>query len=371
MQKVLAILVVLWAAPLRAEPSIDGMIRLTLAGRQVEGLPLAWDEGRVHLLARDGRLWEFSPAAVVDFHKTSSHFQPAVVDFHKTSSHFQGYSVSELRAALLKELGPEFEVTGTGHYLVAHPRHQGDKWAQRFEDLYRSLVHYFSVRGFTPAPPPFPLVGIVCRNQDEFQQQATQAGGYAPGVVGFYAPESNRIVLFDMGSREESAAWQENAAIIVHEAAHQVAFNTGIHSRYAPPPRWVAEGLAMMFEAPGVYDSRNHLGQRERINPGRLTQFRELVSHHQPELIAWLVTSDDVFQSARAAAYAESWALTFYLMENEPRKYARYLAVTASREPFSTYPAEARRADFTAVFGNDWRMLEARFLRFMAGLKYQ
>ena len=76
-----------------------------------------------------------------------------------------------------------------------------------------------------------------------------------------------------------------------------------------------------------------------------------------------------LFSVNPSAAYAEAWAFTFYLVENEPRKYAQYLALTASRPPFSEYEAAQRIADFTSVFGSNWRMLEAQFLRFMKGVK--
>ena len=82
-----------------------------------------------------------------------------------------------------------------------------------------------------------------------------------------------------------------------------------------------------------------------------------------------LVASDRLFRSNPQAAYAEAWALTFYLVETQPRKYTKYLTLTAERPPFTQYTAAQRTADFTAVFGDDWRMLEARFLRFIKGLQ--
>ena len=173
-----------------------------------------------------------------------------------------------------------------------------------------------------------------------------------------------------MGAKDDSAHWQQNASVVIHEATHQTAFNTGVHSRWTPPPLWVAEGLATMFEAPGVHDSRHYTQQSDRINRGRLGDFRRLVlPRHRPELIAQLVASDRLFRTKPAAAYAEAWALTFYLVETQPRKYMRYLALTADRPPFTKYTPAQRTADFTAVFGDDWRMLQARLLRFMAGLE--
>jgi len=353
-----ALAAAVWAMPARAGFPVRGMLELTLDGRQIEGTPLAFNRDEVHLLARDGRLWTFDPAKATDY--------------RKTSSRFQSYSISELRAILLRELGKRYEVSGTSHYLVAHPRGQRDLWARRFEDLYRSFVHYFSVRGFKLSRPEFPLIGIVCHNRQEFFRQTANHGAPAgPGILGYYLLDSNRIILYDVGAgRSDADQWQQNASIVIHEATHQTAFNTGIHSRYTPPPVWVAEGLATMFEAPGVYDSRFYTRRSDRVNRFRLEQFKELVvPEHRPELPASLIASDRLSQLHPAAAYAEAWALTFYLVETQPRRYADYLARTAQRPPFTDYTAAERTADFTAVFGDDWRMLEARFLRFMAGVK--
>ncbi len=190
-------------------------------------------------------------------------------------------------------------------------------------------------------------------------------------MLGSYSVESNRIVLYDVGNGQADAAdWEKNASTVIHEATHQTAFNTGIHSRFTMPPLWVAEGLAEMFEAPGVYKSRPLPRQSDRINRGRLRGFNELVApRHRPELLAELVAYDRLFRTHPAAAYSAAWALTFYLVETQPRQYADYLARTAKRRPFEPYPAEERIADFTAVFGDNWPLLEAHFLRFIAGLK--
>lgn len=335
-----------------AETPLEGMIQLTLDGQVVEGRPLAWDSEQVRLLGRDGRLWEFPPQNAHDFRKTSSRFQP--------------YSPSEIRASLLRELGQGFEVSGTEHYLVAHASQQRDQWAQRFEDLYRSFVQYFAVRGFQLQTPPFPLIGIVARNQQEFVRYSARQGLPVSGaVLGWYSNESNRIVLYDEGARTKQG-WEENAATLIHETTHQIAFNTGIHNRYSPPPVWVAEGVATLFEAPGIYDARNHPERRERINAGRRQAFQRLVPQHRPELLRELIASDRLFRSSPGAAYAEAWAWTFFLVETEPRRYGEYLARTAAHPSFGEATSDERLADFTAVFGSDWRMLEARLLRFMA-----
>jgi hypothetical protein len=332
-----------------------GMVELTLAGQKVEGKPLSWDDEIVHLLGRDGRLWEFKP--------------DEAKNFRQSSDQFRSYSTSEMRADLLRDLGNDFEVSGTGHYLLAHPRGQGDKWSERFEDLYRSFTRYFSVRGFSLAQPPFPMVGIVCKNQQDFQRYSASKGvPTSNGVLGYYSPETNRITIYDMGG--DAKQWKENASVVIHEATHQSAFNTGVHSRYAMPPVWVAEGLATYFEARGVYDSGTYTGVSDRINRGRFNDFRAaLEKKHKPEILQSLVASNQFIRNNPGAGYAEAWAFTFFIVETEPKKYEQYLRKIAERPPFAEYDTASRLADFTAVFGKDWQMLESRFLRFMADIK--
>lgn len=231
-----------------------------LDGHDIEGMPLAWSKQRVFLLGRDGRLWDFPPA------KASN--------FRKISSQFSSFSAAEMRAALERELAGRLEVTGTGHYLVAHPRGFGSQWAQRFEDLYRSCVSYFLRRDMRVHEPDFPLVAIVWPKRDDFVHYAATTGTQIRSdVIGYYSPTSNRVTLYDLGG--PSRGWRQSEAVIIHEATHQMAFNIGVHNRFTSTPKWIAEGLGTMFEAPGVWDSYNHQRQSERINRDRLAQFRQ------------------------------------------------------------------------------------------------
>ena len=330
---------------------------IDIGGREVEGMPLAWSPQRVYLLARDGRLWEFPP------NKSSK--------FRKTSSYFSSYSAAEIRAGLERELNGQLEVTGTGHYLVAHPKGKGSFWATRFEDLYRSCVHYFNLRGLRVHEPEFPLVAIVWPRRDLFVSYAEREGSNIRGdVLGFYSPVSNRVTLYDQGSGTSgSRAWRQNEATIIHEATHQMAFNTGVHNRFTTTPLWLAEGIGTMFEAPGVWNWRDFPRQSDRINRDRLAQFRQWSKMgRKPGAFANLLGSDRIFQSNPPAAYAEAWAWVFFLTETYPQKFADYVQRTANRPDFEEYPIARRMSDFSTVFGTDMRMLESHFTRFIESL---
>lgn len=335
-----------------AEPNIF----LELRGESLEGTPLAWNSEKIFLLVRDGRMVEFQPAEAKNFGRSNRVFTPT--------------AAPEMRQSLQREFGVKFEVTGSGHYLVVHPVGQKSQWGTRFEDLYRSFQVYFTARGMRPNEPQFPLVAVVHANQQEFQRQAIADGcPSTTGLMGYYSAKSNRIVMFDFTAANPNADWSINAETIIHEAAHQTAFNTGIHRRFADTPSWIVEGLGCLFEARGVWASRMYPQRSDRVNAYRAAAFAKWAKRRPAGTLAETISSDRLFQTSPEDAYAEAWALTFFLSENEPRKYQELLQKTAAKKPFEEYQAADRVRDFEAIFGSDWRMLEARFLRFMADVK--
>src|SRR5687767_11998699 len=101
-------------------------VELEVEGQRIEGTPLAWSKSDVFLLARDGHLWTFHPSDASRY--------------RRTSDHFTSFSANDMRRTLKMEFGRQFDVSGTGHYLVVHPKGQRDIWAPRFEELYRSYM---------------------------------------------------------------------------------------------------------------------------------------------------------------------------------------------------------------------------------------
>ena len=68
------------------------------------------------------------------------------------------------------------------------------------------------------------------------------------------------------------------------------------------------------------------------------------------------------------AFYAESWALTFYLMNARGGAYARYLRATGEKTAADPDDPAARRADFRAAFGTTPRRLEPAVEAYLAAL---
>jgi hypothetical protein len=332
-------------------PAAEFMFRARVDGRLLEGKPLWYNHEHIVLLNRDGQRFDFHPKQVKEQ--------------VKTSPRFFGYSQAEMKSVLQQEFGKQFDVSTTRHYIVVHPAGERDMWAQRFEDLYNRFNHYFRIRGFSLSEPPYPLVAIVYRDQAEYLKHSSST----TGVLGHYDPNSNRVLMFD-ATKDAGYDWSENAATIIHEATHQTANNVGIHQRFAEVPRWLVEGLATMFEARGVWNAQYDRSREDRVNRGRLLDFRTYAAgRRQSDSLQLLLSSDHPFRTDATSAYAEAWALSFYLCETRPREYAAYLAKTASRAPFSSYSAAERMADFQDIFGNEMRMLDVKFLRFIEELK--
>ncbi len=333
---------------------------LDASGQRRQGMPLARTARGIEMLGRDGRVWSVTGAEVAQL--------------KPVADGFQGYPTAVMKRRLQDELGSSFHIESTAHYLVALPGGVRSNWAERFEELYRSFALYFSIRGFELKQPEFQLVAIVWPDQASFLRAAAAEGGsVSPNVLGYYSPVTNRIMLYDArtrGANTAAAELRETADTIIHEATHQTAFNTGLHQRFGQAPRWVVEGLGMMFEARGVWNSRAYGRREDRINRSRLEYFRQhCAKEHQAATLQAMVSGDRIFATDPLAAYAEAWALSFYLVENQPRQYCQYLALTAARPAFQPYTQAQRVADFNSVFGENFRQLEARMLRFIADLR--
>ena len=124
-----------------------------------------------------------------------------------------------------------------------------------------------------------------------------------------------------------------------------------------------------MFEAPGVWKAEDNRRPEDRINRGRLDQFRHLLPQRKVGLIAEMISSDRLFETDANMAYCNAWALSFFLVETQQRNYAEYLRKTAARPAFQNYSGSDRLADFTSVFGTNLGLLETHFLRYMSELK--
>lgn len=363
-----------------ADPSALQELRV---GKQVyQGKLIAQDDKVCLLLSQDGRIQRIEKGSTAKLQELSPTFRP--------------WTPAVVRDKLKREFGSQFTITGTRHYLVcARSDRQAKEYGELFEELYGSFHRYFNVRGLKVTEPEFPLVAIVFPDQTSFAQYSKQDGNRSLGnLVGYYSPQSNRIALFERTDGGTTAAVLSSPArndagretvnpfelrpgwavvstntkdTIMHEATHQLAFNMGLHSRVGQTPQWVVEGMATVFEAPGIRNSSANLGPKTRINLDRYVWFGNFQkSRRKPKSLEAFIAGDEMFRSNTLDAYSQAWALTFFLVETRSRQYAKYLQAISARNPFAEYPAEERVSDFKQAFGSNDAQVEAEFLRFMS-----
>lgn len=319
--------------------------------KETFGRTIALSGSQAILFRRDGR--------IVQFRKSDGYtFQPS-------STVFEPYTSLKIQEHLQKLFGSRYEVSRTANYVVVHPKGKRSEWADPFQALYGRFTHYFAVRGFDLHEPEFPLIVIVAETPQEFDRISARDGLANPeSWAGYYSQVSNWIVTKGWVPRKEAES------TLIHEALHQYAFNRGLHRRYAITPKWGVEGLAAMFEAPGVNDSRNHTAEEDRIHGWYVKFMEQLVDKPgDGEILRDLVAGDEPFERDPEEAYAWSWALVWYLTETRPSAFNEWLRMTSSRPQLVAYTPQQRLADFHRVFGIEFVMLERHLLRYIADRK--
>jgi len=330
-----------------------GVIEVVFSDRTVRGKLLAYDDRQLVLLQRDGRMHTIKLNADIQVRQLTQSFVPC--------------STAGLRQVLARQVPAGYEVTNTGHYVVIHPTGKSQQWALPFEQLYRKFTQYFHVRGFRLREPEFPLIVMVYASHGQFLQKANQQKlPHSDRLSGFYSPQTNHILTYDSGSGLYGDTNPDRLTLI-HEALHQFAFNRGVHNRWSPTPRWLSEGIAVMFEARGVYDPQTHTRLVDRVHPIFAEQVDQLIADDRATgYLEQLVAADDAFSQDPQTSYALAWAATFYLAEKQPGDWNKYLRTIGQRESFRTYSAEQRLDDFARHFGTSFQNLEARINRFVA-----
>jgi len=144
----------------------------------------------------------------------------------------------------------------------------------------------------------------------------------------------------------------QNITVTMHEGTHQLAYNCGIHSRYFQNPTWLIEGLAVFFE---------NLGEQRGERPGQLNQnrfqyFGKACASGRLVPLKELLTRDNLFHlggDSALTAYAEAWALFYYLANQKHEKLFDYIFDLSLRMTHQNLPYdyEHRLKDFEKYFG--------------------
>ena len=200
--------------------------------------------------------------------------------------------------------------------------------------------------------PEFPLVAIVFADRPSYLKHAqAELGDAAGSIIGYFSLRTNRMTMYDLsgasqwsnGRRGTTAQINQilarpeaerTIATVVHEATHQIAYNCGVHARFGDCPLWFCEGIAVFFETPDLSSSK---GWRTigAVNGMRLPQFYDYLGRRPDDSLATLVSKDDRFRDPDRAldAYAEAWALTYFLIRQRGKQYIDYVKKIGEKRP--------------------------------------
>ena len=158
-------------------------------------------------------------------------------------------------------------------------------------------------------------------------------------------------------------------ATIVHEATHQIAFNCGLHTRLSDCPRWFSEGIAEYFETPDLRSAKGWSGIGA-VNPPRLARFQQYAAARPANSLETLLRDDARFSDPKHSldAYAEAWALTYFLIRKHPKEYVAYLAMLSKKKPLLQDVPDKRLEQFRQAFG-ELKPLDVEFQRYMDRLR--
>src|SRR4051794_10794481 len=161
-----------------------------------------------------------------------------------------------------------------------------------------------------------------------------------------------------MLSRPEAATM---VSTVIHEASHQIAFNCGLQQRFADIPVWLSEGLAMYFETPDLSFGKGWRTIGE-VNGPRLERFQQYMQRRPADSLSSLIADDkrarDPDTNRALDAYAEAWALNYFLLRQRPKEYQADIERLSKKEPLVWDGPAERLKDFKSCYGNDLTALD-------------
>jgi Protein of unknown function (DUF1570) len=321
---------------------------------------------------------------------------------------------NELRSIISRQ---NMKIETSKHFILLHDTptkaeagHRKNRAKERLdllEKVYESFMLLFHAQDIQLDIPQERMKVVLFQEYNDFHEYATGLSPALASAAGFWEPIRNVSYFYDHGTtdtfkaleklqdelekvsdeakrnRERStiilvktinlliAVEKENSDITVvsHEATHQMAGNTGLLPRHVEIPRWVHEGLATYFEAPGDATWAG-IGA---VNETRLTYYRALDKDRVHSNIDFIV-EDQIFDFARSHGavlhgYGQAWALTHFMLENHIKEFVAFYRMLGEMLFDVALNPDLLQQLFSRVFGSDHKPLDQEWRSYMRSLK--
>ena len=274
---------------------------------------------------------------------------------------------SEENADLLRLVDSSLYSRTTAHFVIFHdPQTDFEEvktLASLLEQGYRQFFAFFLHAGLPLTPPDQKLTWVCFSGEDAFYSYTQKADKMdLSWLDAYYSSRTNRVAILmppgppgarpalftldDSDPQSAAFARQPSGEVmrIVHELAHQMAFNTGPQKRRVMYPFWVSEGLAVWFE--------NHICGS--LNGDRCRDLAEMQNQRHMLPLEKLITltcppSDP---QLRRQVYAQALAFFSFLLEQHGEDLSRYLGQLHKLEP-GRRPPQILQKEFTRCFGSE------------------
>jgi TPR repeat protein len=246
------------------------------------------------------------------------------------------------------------------HWIVAKTQHF-ELYSDASEDESRSILvglenfraNFLRVMPIGNASEPQAKV-VVFRRDSEFDAYRPLYQGKPRDVAGYFLSNPDEVTIaMTTDSRSAEADPRE---VIYHEYVHLL-----VDTRKAHYPVWLNEGLAEVFSTFRMDDGKVVFGEPKNQHVALLQQ-----SSLWPlsRLFAVTLGSPDYNEDARAGTfYAESWALTHYLLfgadQTNSAKLSRFAQLLDAGNDVPTA--------FHDAFGMDFGTLESALRKYLNG----
>ena len=325
------------------------------------------------VLDADGELTAIPPGTLQRIEKLSGMLVPSVA--------------KDLAVRLLKVMPANSKYIATEHFIVCYNTSDAyARWnANLYERLFKGFYRFWKEKGVDLNPPRFPMVALVFESKADYVRYAEQEFQGAENTIGYYHQSTNRLASFDLTGIENmlppgvSVARDEliekilsrpeaerTVATIVHEACHQISFNSGLQVRLGDNPLWFSEGLATFFESPDLTSSNGWAGIG-KVNWHNFTILSRYLPNRPANSLEMLLVDDARMRAGEtmANAYAEAWGLTYYLIKSKSKPFVNYVKSVRDKPPGTQSTPKERIELFQKCFGEDLGKFDKDFLRFL------